>query len=402
MPVDLSVGNSVVEAFMKGRMIAEARQRRQFEQEQALKENELKQKRLDEDTRQFNEQLTHNKNLFAANQKAAAAKHDLDLTEIRAALATKMGMGVPVGVESQVVPQGDSREAFFNMNAAEGANFENPAIPISTRMSDFGGEIGKVSAPDPITLALQQTQMKDIGAEAEIKNKLKFEQGKRDILLPGEIAQIQAKSAVDYALEGEKHKNRIVEIRERTKGTKEGILLRNSGLMDREEKRLQTSKNKITPAQRAKIDALAHMRLQAIEVMKLGDESKWSAHVPFVGNIVAGAKASTGKGTPSEATYRSKMGGMTAKQMHDLYGSVLSKGEIDRSISFIPTFSVSGKTAKSNIQSMVQDLTQQIELATGESADDYTNRRLPAHSSNEGLSAQEEADAFRRKKLGGK
>jgi len=219
MPVNLDIGNSMVRAYMQGMELAEGKKQRQFANKQREAEFAEEQKQNKERTRQFDDQLKHNRDVFLANQKMQQDKYDLDLAQTRRSIALAQAQGLPTGEIPTASATPDSREAFFDLNAAEGSNYQAPVRPSArvTNTADYGKTIGEISTPDPLSFALEQSQLTGIGANEKLKRDIQLELGKAGV-----------KHKFDLELEEARQTGRESVAGIRVKGMKEAAAIRAS------------------------------------------------------------------------------------------------------------------------------------------------------------------------------
>src|SRR5438874_11453254 len=106
MPVNVDVGNSIIQAFLAGHQMAFERQKRQDELAKEKFSQELDTKKYQENIRQFNEQTKRAQEQFAAEQNIRESQNKL------AELATRQqilenyqkGIAIPDLTENQYSP----------------------------------------------------------------------------------------------------------------------------------------------------------------------------------------------------------------------------------------------------------------------------------------------------------
>ena len=96
-------------------------------------------------------------------------------------------------------------------------------------------------------------------------------------------------------------------------------------------------------------------------VFELGNKSDWRGQnwvngIPWVNAI----KAGIGSEDPDVQAYQSALGRVTSKEFHELYGSVLSQGELAKARSFMAENWNSPEVARTRLKSAMAELDLQI------------------------------------------
>ena len=333
MPVDLSVPNSVINAYLQGLSIRRSREQQEIE-------NEQRKKQFDESVRQFDEQAAAEK----ANRDVVNKYHEaqLNLSEGRvkppAELYTRP-KEVPElllrpGLE-QEEPQPPTEVPFVNPIGGQTETLK-PVYP-SERI-DL--ELSKVLKALNITHPKELEKLK-LREDAETA-KLLFTQDQQN-----RRAELSAKTRLQAARS--RQSNDILPPDQVSQlGLPYGTTRQQAAQLKIHPQR------PLSPAQQAKFNSLVSLRNKLSEIYSLGEKTGFAAHIPVVGNLDARLKASfPGKSSEDLISYRNKLGGITAEQLNQLYGSVLSTGELRRATQFIPDFSNDPKVAEGRIKSSI-------------------------------------------------
>ena len=146
MPVNVDVGNSIIQAFLAGHQMAFERQKHQEELAKEKFSQELQTKKYQEDIRQFNEQAKRVQEQFTAEQTIRESQNKLAELSARQNIVEnyQKGIGVPGLTENQYNPTDISQ------NIQTGAG---PSIPIQggTLPRVFGSDI--ITNPNTVTIS---------------------------------------------------------------------------------------------------------------------------------------------------------------------------------------------------------------------------------------------------------
>lgn len=192
---DLGVSNSIIQAFLAGRAIAEQKMERQrkieqdkIAEDQRTKENEFKQKQFDESIRQFDEQ---NK-LQSLAQKALNAQREIETQILKSQMQEQFAKtGSIPGYKIKEAKSVPMEEGYAGTESTLVPENENANLPSFTSL-------------DPISHAKQQADIQNIALGPKLNYELLLKEAER-----------KAKMAEATLL----HERRLEEIALRNRGT---------------------------------------------------------------------------------------------------------------------------------------------------------------------------------------
>jgi hypothetical protein len=204
MPVDLSVGNSIVDAFAKGRQLM--LQKQQLDQEQANQtlERQQRQQQLDQQNQQFKDELKQKADQFDAAQNLAKAHFQLSqITQLPAfqELAERSGQIPGASSEPFVNPDGttDPTKNTFHLPEALGGYNVNALTPEAATQRDVNRERSLLGPKSDAELNLKKFESDLITKREEQKQLSEALQRQYDRQSREDIAKAKLRSALEIA-----------------------------------------------------------------------------------------------------------------------------------------------------------------------------------------------------------
>src|SRR5436853_7440658 len=183
MPVNVDVGNSIIQAFLAGHQMAFERQKRQDELAKEKFSQELATKKYQEDIRQFNEQTKRAQEQFAAEQNIRESQNKLAELSARQNIVEsyQKGIGIPGLQESQYSPTDVSQNiqpGQISVNASPGRIFTPETITQPNTVTVSHPTLGTFNSPTREAAATNQAGIQKILMGPSVEAKIAEEKAK--------------------------------------------------------------------------------------------------------------------------------------------------------------------------------------------------------------------------------
>ena len=183
MPVNVDVGNSIIQAFLAGHQMAFERQKHQEELAKEKFSQELQTKKYQEDVRQFNEQAKRAQEQFTAEQNIKESQNKLAELSARQNILEnyQKGIGVPGLQESQYSPTDvgqNIQPGQTSVNVSSGRIFTPEIITQPNTVTISHPTLGTFNIPTREAAATTQAGIQDILLGPQKRMKIEEEKAK--------------------------------------------------------------------------------------------------------------------------------------------------------------------------------------------------------------------------------
>ena len=183
MPVNVDVGNSIIQAFLAGHQMAFERQKRQDELAKEKFSQELATKKYQEDIRQFNEQAKRAQEQFAAEQNIRESQNKLAELSARQGIVEnyQKGIAIPGLTENQYSPTDigqNVQPGQASVNVSPGRIFTPDIITQPNTVTISHPTLGTFNIPTREAAATEQARIQDILLGPQKRMKIEEERAK--------------------------------------------------------------------------------------------------------------------------------------------------------------------------------------------------------------------------------
>lgn len=362
----INFGNEVLDSYIKGRVLRKQIEEQQFRHEAETEQaRRLEQQRRDavkhwEDQVKFNrERLQFDRERNDLQEKHRNLQDRAQEWSIRRLGLDMISRGIiPPNLEpaaSDVIQQGLNE--FQNTGRTE-------ILPFTKKPVEIMPGITLQDYQTPYERGLAEEQVK--GPLETLKGQVALQKGEQITDRMKEIRSMIEEGLNRRAQEKEAGLQSRFETKEENLEKRLGITgqqrldlarANNEAAMERAKYRMSTAgQRKPSGGVKAQEKAATWKRIeeQYDELINLGDKINWSAQSPMgllPGGIYSKLKASfPGSDTKDMINFRSGIGRVTAEELHKLYGSVLSLGELARASGFIADISNDPSVARDRLE----------------------------------------------------
>src|SRR5438105_8374520 len=183
MPVNVDVGNSIIQAFLAGHQMAFERQKRQDELAKEKFSQELATKKYQEDIRQFNEQAKRAQEQFAAEQNIRESQNKLAELSARQNIVENYQKGIATpGLTERPYSSTDISQnitpGISSTNVSPGRIFTQDVIAQPNTVTVSHPDLGTFNIPTREAAATTQANIQDILLGPQKRMKIEEERAK--------------------------------------------------------------------------------------------------------------------------------------------------------------------------------------------------------------------------------